>query len=240
MGYFKELRKRTLPEDKKEEVKTDLIAYYIIRPLGDILTYPCLKLKISATIVTKISAIFIMLMYIIFLLGNTKFWYLIAVLFLFIWDVLDAVDGNIARYTDTCSPEGGLWDASIGWLAMYFFFSAMGIVAFRENSLIEINFIPKYFYIVFGSFSAFSLIFPRLVMHKKAGLFGKEKIKEAKDRAHYGLIKKIIFNLTSINGLAMIFFMVSVFTSTCNICTILYLILNGAIGIGMTIKLLYE
>lgn len=238
MGYFKELRKKTLPKDKKNEVKTDLIAYYIIRPLGDILTYPCLKLKINATTITKISAIFIILMYITVILGNSNFYYMLAVLFLFIWDILDAVDGNIARFTDTCSPKGGLWDASVGWLAMFFFFSAMGIIAFRENSLIDITIIPKYIYIILGSFSGFCLIFPRLVMHKKAGLFGNDEIKSDKDRANYGIIKKIVFNLTSINGLAMVLFIISLFTNTCNLCMLLYVILNGAIGIGMTLKLL--
>lgn len=238
MNYIKELRKKTLPEDKKKEVKTDIIAYYIIRPIGDLLTYPFLKLKISATTVTKISAIFIILMYAIFLLGNTHSWYLIAILMLFIWDVLDGVDGNIAWYTDTCSPNGGLWDATVGWLAMFFFFSAMGIVAFREQSLIELNFIPKYLYIIIGDLAGFCLIFPRLVMHKKAELFGKEEIKKDKDRANYGLIKKILFNLTSINGLAMIFFIVAIVTNTCNICVLIYLVLNGAIGLGMTLKLL--
>lgn len=238
MSYFKELRKKTLPEDKKEEVKTDIIAYYIIRPLGDIFTYPCLKLKISATTITKLSCVFIILMYLAFILGSNNMWYLIAVLFLFIWDVLDAVDGNIARFTDTCSPKGGLWDATVGWLALYFFFSAMGIVAFRENSIIPLDFIPKYLYIVIGAFSGFSLLFPRLVMHKKAGLFGNEKIKEEKDRANYGILKKIVFNLTSINGFAMIFFVIAIFTNTTNICTLAYLILNGAIGLGMTMKLL--
>ncbi len=238
MSYFKELRKKTLPEDKKEEVKTDIIAYYIIRPLGDIFTYPFLKLKVSATTVTKISAIFILLMYVTFILGNTNFWYLIAVLFLFIWDILDAVDGNIARFTDTCSPKGGLWDATVGWLATYLFFSAMGIIAYREISLIEINMIPKYLYIIFGFISGFGLIFPRLVMHKKAGLVGADKIKEVKDRANYNKLKKIVFNVTSVNGLAMVFFVIGIFTNTVNICTLVYLVLNGAIGLLTTLKLL--
>lgn len=238
MGYFKELRKKTLPEDKKEEVKTDLIAYYIIRPLGDIFTWPCLKLKISATTVTKISLLFIILMYIFFVFGTNSTWYLIAIICLFIWDVLDAVDGNIARYTDTCSPKGGLWDATVGWIAIYVFFSAMGILAYRENSLIELSFIPKYMYIVMGDLAALGLIFPRLVMHKKAGLVGKEGIKEEKDRTNYGILKKIVFNLTSINGFAMIFFIAAIITNTCNILVPVYLFLNGAIGVGMLYKLL--
>lgn len=238
MGYFKELRKKTLPEDKKDEVKTDIIAYYIIRPLGDIFTWPFLKLNISATAVTKISLLFIILTYIFFLMGNTYKYYLIAIVFLFIWDILDAVDGNIARFTDTCSPKGGLWDATVGWLAVYIFFSAMGLIAFREESIIPIEFIPKYAYIIMGDIAAMGLLFPRLVMHKKAGLFGNDKIKEEKDRANYGILKKIIFNLTSVNGFAMVFFIIAILTNTCNLCTIAYLVLNGIIGLGMLLKLL--
>ena len=240
MNFYKEIVKNTLTEEKKAEVKTDVVAYYFVRPIANLLTYPCIKLKMSATTVTKISAISVILMYLTFILGNTKYLYLLAIFFLYVWNVLDGVDGNIARYTNTCSANGGLWDATAGWLAMYFFFSSMGIVAFREESLITINWIPKYFYIIIGAFSGFCLIFPRLVMHKKAGLYSQEEIKKDKDRKNYGILKKIIFNLTSINGLATLFFIIALFTNTCNICMLVYLLLNGIIGIGMTLKLLYK
>lgn len=234
---IKKLREKTLPKDKSAEVKKDLIAYYIIRPLGDILTLPCLKIKISATQVTKISLIFVVLMFILFLGGTTQF-YVAALMCLFIWDVLDAVDGNIARYTDTTSPLGGLWDATVGWLATFFFFMAMGIVAYREESLIRLDFIPNYYYIILGVFAGFSFIFPRLVMHKKVGLFTKKDVAEVKERTNYGILKTIVFNITSVNGFAFIIFAISIFMKITNLCTILYFILDGLIGLGVLYKLL--
>lgn len=100
--FIKELRKKTLPKDKNDEVKKDFLAYYVIRPLGDCCTLPFIKLGISATTVTKISGIFVILAFIFFMINNV--W--LGFLFLFIWDVLDAVDGNIARFTDTTSNLG--------------------------------------------------------------------------------------------------------------------------------------
>ena len=234
---IKKLREKTLPKDKSAEVKKDLIAYYIIRPLGDILTLPCLKLKISATTVTKISLIFVVLMFILFL-GESVPFYIAALICLFIWDVLDAVDGNIARYTETTSALGGLWDATVGWLAIFFFFMAMGIVAFREQSLISLDFIPKYYYIILGVFAGFSFIFPRLVMHKKAGLLSKEDVAEVKERTNYGILKTIVFNITSVNGFAFIIFTVSLFLKITNLCTIFYFVLDGLIALGVLYKLL--
>ena len=236
--FIKDLRKKTLPIDKMEEVKTDIIAYYIIRPLGDILTYPALKMKISATTVTKFSLLWIILMFLFFMLGDTSIHYTFGFICLFIWDVLDAVDGNIARYTDTCSTKGGLWDATVGWLATYVFFVVMGIVAFREASIVELSFIPKYQYIILGSFAGFCLIFPRLIMHKKAGLETSSSIREVKDRQNYGILKKIIFNIDSVNGFAFIIFVISMLLKITNLCVLGYFILNLAIAVGMAYKLL--
>ncbi len=238
MNLIKELRKKTLPESKKNEVKTDIIAFYFFRPISDILTYLFLKLKISATKVTQFSLIWILLSFILFIIGDNKIYYAAALLCIFIWDILDGIDGNIARYTDTCSTKGGLWDATVGWLAMYVFFTGMGLVAFRENSLIKLNFFPNYYYILFGTLAGFSLLFPRLVMHKKAGLEGTSSIKEAKDRYHYGILKKIVFNISSINGLGLIIFIISVSLNITNIVIIMYFILNLGIALGLDYKLL--
>ncbi len=238
MNLIKNMRKKALPEDKKNEVKTDVIAYYFFKPISDLLTYVFLKFKVSATKVTQLSLFWVALAFIVFFIGNTKIYYSFGLIFIFIWNILDGIDGNIARYTNTCTPKGGLWDATVGWLAMYVFYFGMGLIAFRENSLISLSFIPKYYYVVFGSIAGFSLIFPRLVMHKKAGLEGKESIKKEKDRKNYNLLKKIVFNIDSINGLGFIIFIVSVFLNITNIVMIMYFIINLGIALKMSYDLL--
>lgn len=237
MGFIKEIRKKTLPKEKDEQAKIDFVTYYVIRGIADAITLPFIKLKISATAVTKFSLIWVILMFVFFMMEGIEYTILGFICF-FIWDVLDGVDGNIARYTDTCSVNGGLWDATVGWLATFIFFLAMGIMAYRENSIIALEFIPKYYYIILGAMAGFLLLFPRLVMHKKKGMQADEDISELKDRAHYGIIKKIVFNLDSINGLALIIFIIACYFNLTNLCTIGYLILNGGIALGMCYKLL--
>lgn len=237
MGFIKEVRKKTLPEEKKEEAKIDIVTYYIIRGIADLLTLPFVKLKISATAVTKFSLVWVILMFVFFMMEGTQY-ALLGMLSFFIWDVLDGIDGNIARYTNTCSVNGGLWDATVGWLATFGFFLAMGLLAFREDSAVVLDFIPKYYYIIFGAIAGFALIFPRLVMHKKKGMTEDSNIKELKDRKHYSILKKIVFNLDSINGLGFVIFILCFFFNLTNLCTIGYLLLNGAIALGMCYKLL--
>ena len=234
---IKKLREKTLPKDKRSEVKKDLIVYYIIRPIADILTFPCLKIKISATTVTKISLIFVIMMFILFLGGSVPF-YIAGLISLFIWNVLDALDGNIARYTDTTSVLGGLWDATVGWYAVFFFFMSMGIVAFKEESLIPINLFPNYYYIILGVFAGMAFIMTRLVMHKKAGMLSKEEVAAVKDRANYGILKTIVFNISSVNGFGFVIFAISIFLRVTNICTIFYFILNDIIALGVLYSLL--
>lgn len=237
MGYIKEVRKKTLPEEKRGEAKIDFVTYYIIRGIADLLTVPLVKLKVNATTVTKFSLIWVILMFVFFMIDGNQY-AILGLLCFFIWDILDGIDGNIARYTNTCSSNGGLWDASVGWLATFGFFLGMGILAFRENALISLKMIPQYYYIIFGAIAGFALIFPRLVMHKKKGLEREANIEELKDRKNYSILKKIVFNLDSINGLGFIIFVLCFWFKLTNLCTLGYLFLNGAIAVGMCYKLL--
>ena len=175
-------------------------------------------------------------MFICFLLG----FYYIGFVCLLVWDILDGVDGNLARYTDNCSNMGCLWDATTGWLAMFVFFLSMGLVAYREHSLVEIAFIPKYYYLIFGSLAAFGILFPRLVMHKKAGLLGEESVHKEKTRSEYSLAKNILLNLISINGLAFLIFVLATIFKLTNITMIFYLFICGVVGLGMLVNMLFK
>ena len=233
---IKEMRKKSMPESKKKMEKADIFIAYLIRPISDLITYPLSKTKIKPTTITKISAVFVILMFICFLLG----FYYIGFVCLLVWDILDGVDGNLARYTDNCSNMGCLWDATTGWLAMFVFFLSMGLVAYREHSLVEIAFIPKYYYLIFGSLAAFGILFPRLVMHKKAGLLGEESVHKEKTRSEYSLAKNILLNLISINGLAFLIFVLATIFKLTNITMIFYLFICGVVGLGMLVNMLFK
>lgn len=232
MITIKELHKKTLPEHKKKAVKRDIISYYLWRPLCDFITIILLDTNISATAITKISFYSCFFSLLTFIAIPNKIGALIAWIFLWIWNILDGVDGNIARYKNTCSKSGDLWDAVAGYLAMFVMYFGMGIVAYNERTLFSINLIQRQYYIVLSGIAAICMIFPRLVAQKKNVVFGSESVKNIKDKTSYGILKSLMLNINSINGLSSLLFLIAIIFNIANIYTIFYSIINFIFATG--------
>lgn len=114
MMTFEELHKKTLPEHKKAAVKIDFVSYYLWRPICDFLSI-LLMGKIEATTVTILSFYACIISLACFSLKIGIAGVLLGYFFLWVWNIADGIDGNIARYTDTCSKSGDLWDAVAGY-----------------------------------------------------------------------------------------------------------------------------
>lgn len=232
MITIKELHKKTLPENKKKAVKRDIISYYLWRPICDQLTIFLINTNITATTITKISFYSCLVALANFIFFPNKIGALLAWGFLWVWNILDGVDGNIARYKNQCSKEGDLWDAVAGYLCMIVMYFGMGIVAYNENSLFKINFFSKEYYIIIGAIAAISMIFPRLATQKKSAVFGAESVNNVKDKTSYGVIETVILNVNSINGLSSLLFLIAILFNLVNIYTIIYGFVNLVFAIG--------
>ncbi len=235
MITIKELHEKTLPENKKKAVKRDVISYYLWRPICDFSTILLIGTNVTATTITKISFYSCLLALVTFIFVTNKIGALLAWGFLWIWNILDGVDGNIARYKDQCSKQGDLWDAVAGYLCMFVMYFGMGIVAYNENSILNLDFISKEYYIIIGSIAAVCMIFPRLVTQKKSAVFGKESVNNVKDKTSYGLIKTLILNINSINGLSSLLFLLAIVFNMVNIYVVIYGVINLIFAIGAMI-----
>ena len=235
---YKEFVEKAMPEEKRTWARKDL-SYYLFRPICNLLSLRCLRWNIAAMSITKFSLLFPLLALIFFAClpnaaGLWSGWVAI-----FIWNILDGVDGDIARFTDTCSPMGELWDATVGWIAMIVFFIGMGLTAFYHagNDLILSSISPS-IYLALGIITAILTMFPRQVMHKKSTIMGKESANAVKSRTNYGWPKVIVLNLNSINGLGALLFAAAYCLHLNGLCTICYFLLNSVICVGTLYKLL--
>ena len=237
MITLKELRKKTMPPEKRASASRCIVGHYLVRPISDIISIPLIEKGVSATKVTIFSGLFpiISLFSFIFLKDSRGFW--IGWIGLLIWNILDGVDGNIARYTGTCSKTGEMWDVTVGWFAIIPFYLGMGMVAFYSSGVLSIS-IDKYFYILMGAIATIADIFPRLLMQKKNVLMGADSVKEIKQRTNYGFLKLTYFNITSINGLAAVIFALSYIFGLMDLCVIFYFFINTSMAIGVIYKLL--
>ena len=225
MISFKQLHEKTLSEHKKIFVKMDVVSYYLWRPICDFLSILLLKTKITANTVTILSFYSCVISLCVFIFMPTYNGALLGYFFFWIWNISDGIDGNIARYTGTCSKSGDLWDAVAGYAAMIVVFLGAGIYSSNEASMIIVPFMNDKLYVLLGAISAIFTIFPRLVIQKKECVFGKKSSQLMKDRSTFGLFKVIAVNIVSINGLCGFLLLLAIIFGFTNIFTILYFVI---------------
>ena len=239
MNIVKDMAQKTMTPEKRKQAKNDFFAFYIGRPLSYVLTVPFLKLKIKPNTVSLISIFPSIIGFLLVGFGNALTIKLIGVLMFFLWNLLDGVDGNIARYTKQFSKTGSLWDATSGYVAMVMTFMAMGTGCYYGKC----TFLPidQVLMVVLGGISAILIIFPRLVMHKRMTSIGNdEKTESVKDKSQYGIIKILALNLISISGFIQVLMLLAVIFKMMYIFTICYFIINLLICVVSVTKLLKE
>lgn len=239
MIKYSELVKKTMPPEKRATASKCIIGHYLVRPISNILSIPLIEKEVDPTSVTICSAIFplIALGGFIFFEGDLGFY--IGWISIFLWNILDGIDGNIARYCNKCSKRGELWDATIGWLAMIAFYFGMGMTAYYNPGYIPfgVSITPVYF-VIMGFVASMAWIFPRLVMQKKIVISGLESVNSVKDRANYNFSKLVFFNITSINGGAAVVFLIAYLFNLNAICMISYFVLSSLVMIGSLYSLM--
>ena len=153
----------------------------------------------------------------------------------FLWNLLDGVDGNLARYREQFSKDGSVIDAMSGYASMALTFLSIGIAASNYESS---NIFSKYF-IILGALSSISLIFPRLVMHKYINTVGENSSSESvKNKKSFNPLKILALNLTSITGLPQLFMLIAILTKTLDYLTIIYFFINVSIMFASLYSLL--
>ena len=126
-----------MTDAKRKSAKNDVIAFYVGRPISYIFTIPFLYMNAKPNTVSMISLAFPLLAFIVASISDNIVGNFLAWIFLFIWNILDGVDGNIARYTKKFSKIGSLWDATSGYFAMFFTYSTFGLIAYKESMNID-------------------------------------------------------------------------------------------------------
>ena len=232
MISFEELHRKTLPEKKKEFVKVDFVSYYLWRPLCDFISILLMPTKVTPTMVTIFSFYTSLLSLIIFIFVPGKIGALLGYFLIWVWNISDGIDGNIARYKEQFSKSGDLWDATAGYMASVSFYFGAGIVASNELSLCILPHINTNSYIIMGAIAAICTIFPRLVVQKKNVVYGDEAVKSLKDRSYFSLTKIIVVNVISINGLAGLLLLLSIIFNVTNIFILVYCIIQSVFFIG--------
>ena len=229
----KEIEEKTMTPAKRAMAHNDYFAFYIGCPISYLLTIPFLYTKVTPNQVTMLSLVPLLIAFVMSYLGSTTYTFLWTWFFFFLWNLLDGVDGNMARYRKQFSRMGSVYDAMIGYVAMILQPFAWGIVAAHiPGSLSKTLALPDDVYIVLGALSGIFVIFPRFIMHKAISqLGGEDAVKGVKDKSSFSLSKTIALNMTSATGFVQVFMLVSIFFNAYDFFTLAYFFINGGVMI---------
>ena len=222
---YKEIYDIAVPERKRKEERWNLFAGHIGRPLSVLMTVPLTKTQVKPTTVTGWSLIALLIGSVLVSISYSMTMTLVGWCFFFLWNLLDGVDGNLARSTKQCSNLGDLWDTTGGYAAMVLTYFSAGIAAYFDNSLYD--FCDKYMLLIMGGASAIMSIFPRLVMQKKKTYgVNSDAVKKLTDKTHFGIKQIISMNFISPSGFLQVVFLLCILFHTLNFFISVYTIIN--------------
>lgn len=222
---YKEIYDIAVPERKRKEERWNLFAGHIGRPLSVLMTVPLTKTQVKPTTVTGWSLIALLIGSVLVSISHSMTMTLVGWCFFFLWNLLDGVDGNLARSTKQCSNLGDLWDTTGGYAAMVLTYFSAGIAAYFENSLYD--FCDKYMLLIMGGASAIMSIFPRLVMQKKKTYgVNSDAVNKLTDKTHFGIKQIISMNFISPSGFLQVIFLLCILFHTLNFFISVYTIIN--------------
>lgn len=225
---YKEIYDIAVPEKKRKEERWNLFAGHIGRPLSVLMTVPLTKTKIKPTMVTGWSLIALIIGSALVSINFSMAITLVGWCFFFLWNLLDGVDGNLARSTKQCSNLGDLWDTTGGYAAMVLTYFSAGVAAFFDDSYYD--FCDKYVLLIMGGASAIMSIFPRLVMQKKKTYGVKsDAVDKLTDKTHFGIKQIVSMNFISPSGFLQVIFLLCIVFHTLNFFIAAYTVINFVI-----------
>lgn len=236
---FQEVYNRVMPEKKRKEERFNIFAHWIGRPISILMTLPLINSKVKPTTVTKWSIAFATVGFALVAFGPNMLIKVLGWLCFLMWNLLDGVDGNLARCTNQCSQMGDLWDTTAGYAAMVFTYFAAGIAGYYDNNAIALC--DSHWLLILGGATAVISIFPRLVMHKKkSSNIDDTGVKALSDKQNFGLKNIIAMNFISPSGFMQVIFLICIVCHFLNLFVVFYFFVNSAIMLLSLYKLLKE
>lgn len=236
---YKEIYDIAVPPQKRKEERWNLFGGHIGRPISVLMTVPLTRTSIKPTTVTGWSLIALIIGSVLVSIQYRMSLSIIGWLFFLLWNLLDGVDGNLARCTNQCSNLGDLWDTMGGYAAMVLTYFSAGIAAYFDNNLYD--FCAKYLLLIMGGAAAVMSIFPRLIMQKKKNYgINSTAVNQLSDKTHFGWRQIISMNLISPSGFLQVIFLLGILFHCLNFFIAFYCLINFLIMTFSLYSLLKE
>ena len=148
---------------KYEYEKYMPISRFFYRPIGFFVTWGAVRIGMTTEMVSFLSGI-VGTIACLLLIGKNEVYLIIGIFLLHLFNLLDCVDGSIARVMKTENTYGKFLDSVMGDLVDFAFFFTISIMVFRHPDLVTWSNPFKQgaiFWLVIGCLCAFLYIFLR-------------------------------------------------------------------------------
>ena len=240
---FGNIRTACYPEEKRNLDKNNLWGYFVLRKISFYLTWVFIRLGVSANQVTGIAIIIGCIGCILLAFGGYS-GMIAGALILNIWALLEFVDGNVARYNNSCTSYGAFVDDLNAYTVATLFFISVGVGAFHHPDLwlnsIAIN-VDNGVFLFLGGWASVFYIFPRFIGNIFVKAFSQEQsafVDELKRDISRSFVSKISFNIYNITGLIMPILLFAVIFKFLCIFVALFALINTAAFVVLITQLL--
>ena len=225
---------------KENDYNSFLIS--ILRPISYYPTKIFIKLGFTPNGITYLNYILVFYAIYLFLTINESLIYF-AVVLLFFWQLLDIIDGNIARYQKKTSKKGAFIDHMLGIILLSILYPTLGLRCFND----EVNFFLVFnqnSILILSFFTSIFALLSRLSMFYIEDIFSENILKRFK-YDNLGKLEKSFFknkiyiiarNIEMLGGLQLFILLFFSIISKIEIFIVLYFIINFSIFILVYLK----
>lgn len=196
----------THPPEIQSLFKRNLWGHFVLREVSYYLAWFCLRLGVSAKMVTG-SGFIIGCIGCVLLAAGSYNGIIIGASLLNLWALLDYVDGNVARCTNSCSDYGMFLDDISDSIIPAFMFTSIGIGVYLSpdprftsltQSLLAMG-VDRATFLVLGGWTALCGVFLHMLEYNFTMIFGWKDIVDLTTN----IATKIGFNLQVPTGIVM-------------------------------------
>ena len=206
------------------------LSRYIFRPMGFLLTWLAIRVGMTTEAVSSLSGI-VGITGCLFLMSGWEHALPVGLGFLLFFNLLDCVDGSIARSTKSENPYGKFLDSICGGIVDLTFWAVVGVTAFRHPQLLywpsPFSYGPS-FWLVVGTLTCFLFIVVGFLERTFDGLLRRDwdrsqGVQDQQPKSWGNLLRTINTNLR-VRESHYFFLLFAYWTKTIDVLLIMYLL----------------